>query len=302
MCGCSAFTFMKNIKSTMFFVNTILKNILLFAALFYFLPAFISPLIAQKTNKKEDDDLIYLFKKDWTGAASIEEAAYFMQVTKQSDSAFIARSYNKNGPMVKQESFSDVDLTMPNGRFCWYNEQGKLDSTGWVKSGKKDGSWVYYRDAKTYLTIRYNAGKFIDKSDYDAGLFTDADGTTMPLEEKRISDSLAMLAIDTIKTVQVEAKYKSGAKEWQKYISDNLKTPDRFMNVMGKGRYTAVIVFMVDKEGKVDRDFFLMKSCEWSADAEVFRIIQESPKWQPAIQNGKNVFYRQKQSITFEIN
>ncbi len=264
---------------------------------FYCLLAFIQPLHAQK--EKEDNSQVYMYKKDWSTAANIDEAMYFTHVVKESDSVYIARSYNKNGPMIRQESFSDEDLSVPNGRFCWYNKNGNLDSTGWVVNGKKDNDWVYYRNDKTYLIMRYNLGKFANKSDYDAGIYTDADGNTIPLEEKRIKDSIEW---NSVKHEQVEAKYKNGTKAWQNYISENLKTPDRLMNILGRGKYTDVVLFMINKEGDIDKDYFLMKSCEWSGDMEVLRIIKESPKWQAAKQDGKPVFYRQKQSITFEVN
>lgn len=281
------------------------KIIVSFALVFFMLTAFLQPLYAQKKKEKEQD-VIYLFKKDWSAAASITEADYFMQVVKENDSMFIARSYNKNGPMLKQESFNDEELTTPNGRFCWYSKKGKLDSTGWVDKGKKDGYWYYYRDTVVYQIIKYNSGKFVSKEDHDAGIFTTADGTSITLAEKAVNDSLERIkdsiARGNVDTVQVEAKYKNGPKAWQDYISKNIQTPDRFMNLMGKGKYTDVIIFMIDKQGNVDKDYYLMKSCEWSADLEVLRIIKESPKWQPARQYGKAVFYRQKQSITFEVN
>jgi len=39
----------------------------------------------------------------------------------------------------------------------------------------------------------------------------------------------------------------------------------------------------------------------YGCGAEAVRVIKKGPKWQPAIQNGRNVIYRQKQNITFEV-
>src|SRR4051812_15713576 len=65
----------------------------------------ISSLKAQKGN----DDAIYVFKEDWSSAKNFDEATYFMQVTKDNDTTFVCRYYNKFGPMVKQESYFDAD-------------------------------------------------------------------------------------------------------------------------------------------------------------------------------------------------
>lgn len=48
-------------------------------------------------------------------------------------------------------------------------------------------------------------------------------------------------------------------------------------------------------------ELYLVKSCEWSADAEVFRVFKNVPKWIPAQQNGKPVIYRQKQALTYVV-
>jgi protein TonB len=73
------------------------------------------------------------------------------------------------------------------------------------------------------------------------------------------------------------------------------------MNVLGKGTHAVCIAFIVDREGNTG-DIYLVHSCEWSGDNEVIRLIRDSPTWEPAIQNGKKVIYRQKQWITYEVN
>jgi len=35
---------------------------------------------------------------------------------------------------------------------------------------------------------------------------------------------------------------------------------------------------------------------------EAVRVIKNSPSWIPAVQNNKNVNYRQKQNITFQVS
>lgn len=254
-------------------------------------------------RKKKTDPLanttLYIFNADWSGAKDYNECVYFMQIVKESDSLYICRYYNKLGPMVRQESFKDSDLTIPNGRFCWYNNAGSLDSTGIVTNRKKDGRWDYYQDGKRSLAMEYENGRWIRSTDYKQEIYINADGSKISFEDRNADD---VINKDSSTTVQVEAKYKTGVNDWVEYIKTNLKTPDRLMNTLGVGIHTAVVVFMVNKIGKVDKDIYLEKSVEWAGDNEVFSLIKNSPDWQPAYQNNKAVFYRMKQSISFSVN
>jgi hypothetical protein len=171
-----------------------------------------------------------------------------------------------------------------------------------VDHGKKDDRWFYYHDTTLSVSELYNSDHFIERKDYDADLYTNKDGKRMTLKEKNAEDSLNSSHPDTtIKVVQIEAKFKNGVKDWTNYISKNLKTPDRLMNILGRGKHGVCVVFLVDKEGNT-RDIYLLHSCEWSGDNEVIRLIKNSPQWQPAQQNGKTVMYRQKQSITYQVD
>ena len=255
----------------------------------------------QKKNKKDEAESFYIFKNDWSSAPDLASAAYFMHPEKENDSTYVCRFYNKTGPMVKQESFKDEQLSIPNGRFCWYNSEGYLDSIGWVKDGHKDDSWTYYRKDKSYLSIKYKDGKIFEKRDSDADIYMDSTGAQSSLKEKLIKDSIyrdsLMLARDSVKPNQVEAKFKGN---WNGYLERNLKTPERLINVMGTGKHFVTISFRIDKEGNVS-EILLFKSCEWSADAEVLRVLKNSPRWEPAQQNGKPVIYRQRQMLAFTV-
>lgn len=256
--------------------------------------------VAQKKKKDQlPTDMIYLLKSDWSAANGMDEATYFLQIIKQSDSDYTCLYYQKFGPLVRQESFKDADLTIPNGRFCWYNDNGELDSTGWVTNGKKDDNWDYYMNGKKLATIRYNVGKFVDKRDYNLNTYSDASGASLPLDKKEKQDSEFAASFSE---KPIEAKFQNGDQDWVKYIQKNLKTPDRLMNVRGAGQHNVIVVFMINKQGMIDPDIYLLKSVEWSADAEVFSLIKNSPQWYPATVDGKPVYYRQKQSLTFSVN
>lgn len=103
------------------------------------------------------------------------------------------------------------------------------------------------------------------------------------------------------KTVQIEAKFPGGAAEWRKYLERNLNNNTASDNGANPGDYTVVVSFLVDKEGNISEVKADNNPGFGTAD-EAVRVIKRGPKWTPAVQNGRNVIYRQKQSITFRVN
>lgn len=231
-----------------------------------------------RTFSQSSEGNFYAFKADWTPAKSIDDCTYFMQETKKSDTEYICRYYYKTGPMIKQEAYKDAQLSIAHGRFCWYNEKGNIDSCGLVRNFKKDGRWLYFFGDSANPTYYqdYDNGKFLKQSSLKNNETTDDDA------------------------IVKEATFKNGTKGWLKYLEQNLITPER-LKTLGRGRYVITVCFLVDKQGKV-QDVYLRKSVEWSADAEIFSIMQKTPAWSPATENGEPVDYRQLQNIVYAVN
>jgi protein TonB len=225
---------------------------------------------------------------------------------KENDSTYISRYYTKAGPMVKWETYKDQDMEIPNGKFAYYNAKGTVDSMGWViEGGRKDSTW-FYKDAKgkVILQEKYSKGKLTEKTNYITKKKTYANGTIEDLEPKvpKLKDTASSKDDKVFTVVQVPAEYEGGLSSWNKYLTSNLKTPERFLNLYKKKSYkgTVVVNFIVNKEGIVD-DVFIEQSCEWSTDMECIRVLKASPKWKPAVQNGRNVIYRHRQSLSFQV-
>ena len=109
-------------------------------------------------------------------------------------------------------------------------------------------------------------------------------------------------------TVLVEARFPGGAPGWQRYLEKNLRAEVAAENIVLKRRQkdsaeTVMITFLVDKEGNIsETKVENPEAVNPAVGAEAVRVIQKGPKWLPAIQNGKPVIYRQKQSITFMVS
>lgn len=102
------------------------------------------------------------------------------------------------------------------------------------------------------------------------------------------------------KTVQIEAKFPGGPGEWRKYLERNLNNQTPTDNGAPTGNYTVIVSFLVDKDGSIS-EVKAENDPGYGTAAEAVRAIKKGPKWTPAVQNGRNVIYRQKQSITFAV-
>lgn len=99
-------------------------------------------------------------------------------------------------------------------------------------------------------------------------------------------------------SVQIEASFPGGVAAWKRFLERNLNQNVLEENGAPPGRYTVVVSFRVDKDGTITEVKAENNPGYGTAD-EAVRVIKKGPKWNPAQQNGRQVIYRQRQSITF---
>lgn len=221
-------------------------------------------------------ETLYAFKKDWSPTASLDSAAYVMSVLKENDTLYTCRNYQIYGPMISWESYKDAALETAHGDFIWYNIKGEKDSSATFLNGQK----VSFDDNTKPVTQHSN--------------------NKPALQGDSIKQQQVEVTIDT--TDAHPAEFNGGLKGWTKYLEKNLETPERLKNLTFKSsKYTVVVSFIVDKLGNLS-NIRIEKSCEWSADNEILRILKKSPKWLPATIKSAPVVYRHKQSITFVVD
>lgn len=116
----------------------------------------------------------------------------------------------------------------------------------------------------------------------------------VPLKKEADIDAIVSI-------VQIEAQFPGGKEGWRRFLERNLNKDVPGDNGAPAARYTVIISFVVDREGNLS-DIVAENDPGFGTKAEALRAITKSPKWTPAVQNGRNVKYRQRQSITFEVN
>ncbi|HNU87969.1 MAG TPA: M56 family metallopeptidase [Ferruginibacter sp.] len=100
--------------------------------------------------------------------------------------------------------------------------------------------------------------------------------------------------------VEVNPQFAGGENAWRTYLVKNLKSSIAVEEGWKAGKYTVIVSFIVHADGTISN--VVTENYKGTKTAKhCIEIIENGPKWLPAIQNGKKVNAFKKQPITFVI-
>ena len=126
--------------------------------------------------------------------------------------------------------------------------------------------------------------------------------TDLVVEKVALQEKEILLQKNNLVFTQVEVnpQFTGGKEAWLKFLQANIKANIPVDNGAKAGKYTVVLKFIVNTDGTLSN-----VTCEndpgFGTCAEAIRFIKTTPKWQPAVQNGKKVNAYLKQPITFVV-
>lgn len=97
---------------------------------------------------------------------------------------------------------------------------------------------------------------------------------------------------------QTSPEFPGGIPAWIKYQERNQNKDFVKKNGGPPGKYTVVVSFVISKTGTIG-EVTAENDPGYGTKDEAIRLIIKGPKWKPALQNGKAVVYKHRQSITF---
>lgn len=97
--------------------------------------------------------------------------------------------------------------------------------------------------------------------------------------------------------VEIEASY---AGDWGSFLRRTLNSEVPVNNGAPAGQYQVIVQFIVDKEGNIS-DVRALTNHGYGMEEEAVRAVKKAPKWNPAVQNGRQVKAYRKQPITFVV-
>jgi len=223
---------------------------------------------------QQDPAVIY---KNRAGENTTKDSAYSYQEITKNGSVWHAKEYYTTNNILKSEGdYTDKNITMPTGRVDNYLQDGTLATTYNYINGKLADKTYYYKSGIKKAYISYNNGETNQQKGWDEN------GSEIPGY-----------------IVEQQARFYS---RWNEYLERHLKGNVAEKAGMASGEYKVVVSFTVDKDGtviNVKADSFT-GNCEACAK-EAIRVISNSPAWQPAIQYNRQVLYRQRQRIVFQV-
>jgi len=117
-------------------------------------------------------------------------------------------------------------------------------------------------------------------------------------QQKQLLDQQQMQHNKVFTKVEHPAKFPGGDEAWKIYLERNLNTK---VNAP-KGVYTVHVQFIVNEDGSIRNVIAeTPKKCPACAQ-EAGNLIKKGPKWEPAVQNGRNVVYQTVKEITFNVD
>jgi len=232
---------------------------------------------------QEKADIVYYYDADWK-LSKQKNAMYLVHILSMDDSCRQVRYYNNLGPCMRVESYRDKALKVRHGVFAWYNTGGQLDSCGAYYEGLPDKTWIY-PDAM---------GKIGKIKVYDKGQLKQ----NLDPSQKAPATGLPDAANPPAVKVEIESAFPGGLQGWGGYLRKNFHYPDRAVDHKIQGEVR--VFFIVDTLGRV-REPQLLRSVEYSIDDSSLWILQNSPDWIPALQNGHKVKSFKTQPIVFRL-
>ena len=102
-------------------------------------------------------------------------------------------------------------------------------------------------------------------------------------------------------SVQIQSTFPGGSEAWVKFLSRTLNRDLPVENGAPAGRYAVTVSFVVARDGSIS-DVKAENDPGYGTAAEAVRVIKKGPNWTPAQQNGRNVIYRHRQAIVFQVS
>ena len=113
-----------------------------------------------------------------------------------------------------------------------------------------------------------------------------------PITVRPITDSTIYTA------VQQPPTFPGGMEKWLDYVKENLRYPEKDKS---EGRAGKVFVtFVVEKDGSVSNPK-VMRGIGGACDIEAIRLVKNSPKWIPGMQNEKAIRFQNIAMVWFKL-
>jgi len=206
-------------------------------------------------------------------------AARELKVQHEYEADFVASSVNRNEyQALLLSSVLEVDLVPMTNSFHCLTIKKRFTMMNKKRSSK-------FAAAKSMIALPFVLLAF--------GMFA-----LNPIANSITNSTPATIVGGDEEAEVVQPEFKGGMEALVKFLSDNIKYPEKSKtdNVSGK----VYVSFVISKAGKV-KDAKVIKSVNAEIDAEALRVIKAMPDWTPGTKAGKKADMEMKLPINFQL-
>lgn len=198
----------------------------------------------------QDSDRQYL--SEVLATTSKKNASYYRVNEGKEGELYIGKTYTLQGKLKAEGTYTDAGLTLEQGRFTYYHPNGKVESQGDYRLGKKSGIWFRFDQWGNPL-----AEKVYDPEPLANIIYTRAE--TMP-------------------------QYRVGnERELVHYIKQKV-TPESGVRLRGVINTS----FIVEKDGALS-EVKVVDGTSDAIDQQVVEAIKSTSPWRPGAERGQPV-------------
>lgn len=242
------------------------------------------------------DTITIYYNKNWSETTK-DSAIYFRKSYKEGD-LFKMNDYYLNGNLQMTGYSKYPDTEDKEGLFKYFYRNGQISSMGEYKSNKVTGEWTEF-DSLGNLSLKqfYLNGK--NDGEYKKFFPNGNVKTTAIYSNGNLLNSTSYtIEGKKIKTKDGEASFKGGQKKLNAYYKKKLIYPQEALDKKIEGK--VYVSFEIDKDGNVT-NVVLSKKAHPLLDQQALKIIQEMPRWKPAIKDGQFVKSKMMLPINFKL-
>ncbi len=247
----------------------------------------------------QSNSFVRYYDSTWT--YTTKEKARFFTEFKPSGLNYLCMSYYlPSNKLYSRAIYADTLFEKGIGSVTNYYENGNLkDSAFFYEPGKLKFNYGFYENKNFKDSTKQDSNGTITEYFlfYENGkLFVHETYSTQQTEAFDESGNKIPNYI-----YQKVAEFKGGVEGWLKYLTKNLKSTAPVKNGAPPGLYKVIVKFLINEDGEVS-NVSAENNPGYGTKEEAIRVIEKSPKWNPAIFKNQKVKFYHTQNISFQVS
>ena len=252
----------------------------------------------------QDGVIVKYFDSTWR-PTSKENASFYTHFIKEDTLYRCTSYYAKSNKLYGKSIYTDTLFMNSIGLSVYYFENGNLKDSSFSSNGKYFYYYRYYIDGKLCDSTLYG----VDDNDFNTYSYDENGkfiGHTLSHWDNSSKKPICVSYDEQGKILSNyvftrKSYFKGGTNGWVSYVTKNLRSNVPCKHNAPVGKYTVNVTFAISEKGKLV-DIAAQNDPGFGTKEEACRVIENAPRWSPAILNNKPIVSHSSQAITFSVD